>query len=230
MSGISCLSAQEPTIACSRKFTASQPINIENRSMSNPVIRKSNTIFLSHSHEDQLLAYAFSEWLTVAWPELHVYLTHRGLSGREQLQEHSYLHAAPHSSGMICLLTESSMTSNAVFDEMDVALQAGISVVHVMRPNPGKDDLRVYSYLEELWEPKYGEVHYTNTPSEERQLLKVIAELTSRAVPESMPEGEFVRLVGQDRTEPPTSELRVPDVNLLETGSGSREDAREWLS
>ena len=198
--------------------------------MENAAIEKTNTIFLSHSHEDQLLAYAFSEWLTTVWRDLHVYLTHRGLGGREQLQEYSYLHAAPHAAGMLCLLTQHSMTSNAVLDEMEVALKASIPIVHIMRPKPSEDDLRVYSYLRELWEPKYGEVHYTDTPQDERQLLKVVSIILSRPVPNSWTEGVLMRMLEISRSEPPAEELLIPDVDMLETGRGTRADALMWLS
>jgi len=198
--------------------------------MKNTAIEKANTIFFSHSHQDQLLAYAFSEWLTTVWPNLHVYLTHRGLGGREQIQEFSYLHVTPHAAGMLCLLTQHSMTSNAAFDEMEVALKAAMPIVHIMRPKPSEDDLRVYSYLRELWEPKYGKVHYTDSPQDESQLLNVISRILSWQVPRSWTQGLLMQKIEKSRSEPPSSELSIPDIDALEIGRGTRADSLMLLS
>jgi len=196
----------------------------------NPAIDKVNTIFFSHSHQDQLLSYAFSEWLTTLWPNVHVYLTHPGLSGREQIQEFSYLHSAPHAACMLCLLSQHSMTSNAAFDEMEVALKAAVPIVHIMRPKPTADDLRVYSYLRELWEPKYGKVHYTDSPQDEGCLLKVISGILSWTVPSFWAPGLLMQKIEKTRSAPPSSELPIPDIDALENGSGTRADALMLLS
>jgi len=198
--------------------------------MKNAAIEKANTIFFSHSHQDQLLAYAFSEWLTTVWPNLHVYLTHQGLSGREQIQEFSYLHATPHAAGMLCLLTQHSMTSNAVFDEMEVALKAAVPIIHIMRPKPSEDDLKVYSYLRELWVPKYGKVLYTDTIQDEGQLLSAISRILSWQVPRSWTQGLLKQKIEKFRSQPPTSELTIPDIDALEMGGGTRGDALMFLS
>jgi hypothetical protein len=122
------------------------------------------------------------------------------------------------------------MTSNAVLDEMEVALKASIPIIHIMRPKPSEDDMRVYSYLRELWEPKYGEVHFTETPQDERQLLNIVSRILSRSVPNSWTEGLLMKMVETTRSEPPVEELSIPDVDMLEAGRGTRADALMWLS
>jgi len=46
-------------------------------------------VFLAHSYRDQSAAYAISEWICQLWPNVSLFVTHTGLTGREQVEEHS---------------------------------------------------------------------------------------------------------------------------------------------
>jgi len=188
------------------------------------------TVFLSHSHEDQLAAYSISEWICQLWPDIHLFVTHEGLSGREQIEEHSYLKAVPHVEAFVCLLTEHSMTSNAVFDELNVALQLSKPIIQVMQPNATDDDRRVYSYLQSLWEPKYGAVIYADSASGEDELLGALCNALNRVTPDTWSAGMLMKLVAKKRTQPPSGSTSLPDVETLEAGLGTRAEAIEWLA
>jgi hypothetical protein len=189
-----------------------------------------STLFLSHSHKDQLAAYAISEWICQLWPDLHLFVTHKGLSGREQIEQHSYLKVLPHVEALVCLLSEDSMTSNAVFDELDVALQLSKPIIQVMQPNATDDDRRVYSYLQSHWEPKYGGVIHPDTVSGEEAFLDALCSALNRQSPDTWSTGMLMRLVAKKRTQPPSGSSSLPNVQRLETGLGTWTEAIEWLA
>lgn len=92
-------------------------------------------VFLAHSHHDQNIAYALSEWILNLWSDLSVFLTHNGLSELDRLVPYYYLHAIPGSDAFICLISRNCFASNAIFDELEVAAKASCNIILVIQPN-----------------------------------------------------------------------------------------------
>ncbi len=187
-------------------------------------------VFLSHGHKDQEAAYAITEWISQLWPEVRLFISHKGLITREQIEQYSYLRAVSFTQALVCLLTQHSMTSNAVFDELDAALQLSKPVIQIMPPRVTADDRRVYSYLKELWEPKYGKVIYTDTSSGEQELMLALCGALKIEKPENWSAGLLMEISYKERAQPLPGDVQLSNVEKVMEGLGNREETIQWLA
>jgi hypothetical protein len=188
------------------------------------------TIFISHSHLDQNEAYALSEWIYGEFTEVRTYISDRCLSWREELLAHNYLYMIPHIDLVLGLLSKHSMTSNAVFDELEVALKAAKPIILIFHPQMDDEDRKVYSYLQEMWEPKYGKpLDFIDKDIESALLTRVCQALRRRRQPMS-PSGALARSMKKQRSLLEKVNVPMPDWRWLSEGQATRAEAIQWLA
>ena len=186
-------------------------------------------LFISHSHKDEAGAYALANWCHLMWPRTWVFITHTGLAHRETIQKRSYLSEAHLAKAVLCLLTENSMTSDAVFDELKVALAAHVPIVLTFSPNPAEDDRRVYSYLQDMWRPKYGEAHDPSSPAGEQGLAAALQTALNETPPTPSP--SITEMFERPRPAPGKSALAPPDFGtILANADGAANEALKFLA
>lgn len=187
-------------------------------------------VFLSHSHMDQKVSYAISEWIYRLWPDIFVYITHKNLSAREKIQQYSFLHVVPHIDVFVCLLSRHSMTSNAVIDELEISARAARPIILLFHPHMNEEDIKVYSYLKELWEPKYGSPIDISSLKGEKEFLMVLCNTLGMECPSSWKLGDLNISIEKEREIPAETELPIPDVNKIISGQATRHEAIQWLA
>ncbi|QYZ66795.1 MAG: hypothetical protein OI74_10145 [Gammaproteobacteria bacterium (ex Lamellibrachia satsuma)] len=187
-------------------------------------------ILLAHSHSDQHAAYALSEWLYKAWPDLYVYLTHCHFPELEELMERHYLSVIPHTDALLCLVSRNSLGSDAVSLELQVARKSSRPTILVLHPQMSPSDFLELQSVIEFWDDTYGEVIDTRDILGEQALVERLCRELNRSWPAFVPSGSLTAIVNKPRRLPGPTRMPVPDTEAIFTGRPSREQAEQWLA
>lgn len=188
-------------------------------------------IFISHSHNDQAVAYGLTEWIYRVWPDINLFMTSREQREIEEVVPGHYFLALHASRCVLFLATPSSLKSSYAQIELGAATQLGTKVIGVCADGSTLEDLKATEILRDL--DIAVDLDHRDAES---TLIKYISSTLNFAIPENYEAGLLPILLRKSRYIPSAESRasvdgsKIPDALKIAKGEVlSKEDALKWL-
>lgn len=188
-------------------------------------------VFVSHSHHDQEVAYALTEWMQELWPGIKIFMTSRDQRELDELIPGRYFLALQASRCVLFLATAGSLGSGYALMELGSAMQLGIRVVAVCANGSTIYELEANGLLGD-----FDLVTDLTEEDAEKALLDFLESTLSITIPEDYEVGRLNQLLRKPRYIPDNEAgeqvdmSKIPDAHKIAAKQQlSEEDALKWL-
>lgn len=188
-------------------------------------------IFISHSHDDQEVAYALTELMIELWPSINIFMTSRDQREVNELVPGYYLLALNASRCMLFLTTPSSLKSSFALIELGTATQLDINVIGICTNGCRPDAIEASGIL-----GKFDKVIDLTNEEAEADLLNFFKSALNLTIPKNHRVGVLNQLLRRSRYIPDNEfkgmvdSSRIPDAHKIAHNQElSKEDALKWL-
>ncbi|MCJ7516231.1 MAG: toll/interleukin-1 receptor domain-containing protein [Dehalococcoidia bacterium] len=186
-------------------------------------------IFVSHSHEDQKIAYGLTEWMHNLWPDIDIYMSSRDQTDLARSFPTLYFWQIRRSKCVIFLLTPNAMRSPYVGMEMGSALSAQVKTIPILAQGLTKKDM-----LNSSVDINCEKAIELDNPNSEDELVRELCRILNQTAPKEDKIRTMKRILSQSRVIPEVtgqvnnSEVFSYDV-FFDPKKQSKESALKWL-
>lgn len=188
-------------------------------------------IFISHSHDDQKIAYALTEWMLELWPSISIFMTSRDQCEIDELIPGLYFLALHASKCVLFLATPSSLKSSYAQIELGAATQLGVNIIGVCANGSTPDDIEADGIRGDF--DRVIDLAYEGA---ETALLDFLGSALNLTIPEKHKVGRLDQLLKMPRYIPDNkhrervNEGKIPNAQkIADSQELTKEDTLKWL-
>lgn len=188
-------------------------------------------IFFSHSHKNQSLGYALTEWIWRLSPKVRVFMTSREQQERDALLPGYYFDALKTSRCILLLATPESLHSNYVIAELGAAAGKGIKVIPICANGCTIDNLSKLRKENVTidFDLSMAVDLSLNLEDAEKSLLISISSILNLRIPQDWHPGTLRTLLEKPRSVDETPYRPVAPSEAPDFTKQTREEALKWL-